>query len=122
MKNMAWKSNIYLQTTTEDTLPQMETTSLKRIASRRLPLVIWRALGRDLRRARMHVHKSRSGLIRAQDDAVKLRHPVLGPCHRVEGHGAKVAGLLQVINRLRRGLFVQGVVVDGVADRTKIGL
>ena len=37
----------------------------------------------------MHVHHSRSRLIRAQDDAVKLGHPVLGVGHRVNRHGAK---------------------------------
>ena len=60
----------------------------------------------------MNVNHPRTRLVRAQHNAIVLRHPVRRPGNRVHRNLAQVSGLHQIFQGLRRGLFVQCVVID----------
>src|SRR5260221_5136823 len=87
----------------------------------RLPLVVSRVLERrNSRRIGMHVNDACTRLLRAQYDAVVLRHPVRRPSHWVRGNLAQIARLHQILQRLRGRLLVQSEIINRLAHHHQI--
>src|SRR5206468_1661081 len=88
---------------------------------RGLPLIVGRSLeGGGGAGMGMDVNKSCAGLLRTQDYAVELQIPVCCAGYRILGNSPEVASLGQIVERLRRGLLVERVVVDGLTHGLKI--
>ena len=68
----------------------------------------------------MNVDHPCAGLFRTQHDAVELRYPVLCTRDWVHGNFTQITGLRQIVEGLRRRLFVQSVMVDGVAQGPEV--
>src|SRR5579885_792212 len=64
--------------------------------------------------AGMHVVHARAGLVRAQNGIADVHHPIILVADRVERYFAQVMCLHQIVQRLRRLLLVQRIIVDGL--------
>jgi hypothetical protein len=60
-------------------------------------------------------------LVRVKQRVAIHRHPVFCVCNRVHGNCAQILPGHQIVQALRRGLFVSGVVLDRVIQDPEVG-
>jgi hypothetical protein len=95
----------------------------RRRKEQKLPAAVRSVLeGRNRIRCGMDRANSDPGLVRVKQRVAIHSHPVFRARNRVRGNSAQVLPGNQIIQRLRRGLFVPGVVVDRIVHHPEVGL